>query len=270
MKEDFKDLQVEENLEKIFIEVLSTIQNPVVHDRLLDLVRSEVKGALITQFSLAQDRVQEQVKNHRRKLDNDLLKAKCSKGPIIHNFTEYEIPEKLSKFMEDGLNNVPEVTIDKKQLNMEVDEEIKLSCRNLFCSVVGYYPRNISMKCSMDAYIQSLIIQAPSDAKLIHSLVAMRENYQASIPIIGAMQNIGRVDMKKIIKLIPDNSILSPSDKNLGACLLPPLWYQKEYATQIQKGGYELQNIDENQCIRLLLKKSLIFGKISQKSRVKC
>ena len=90
---------------------------------------------------------------------------------------------------------------------------------------------------------------------MINSLVSMRENYHASIPLIEAMPNIGKVDMREIKKLIPANSILFPSDKNLGASLLPPSWYQKAYEAQIQKGGYELQIIDENQCIRLLLDK---------------
>ena len=238
----------------IFLEVLSVLDQGD-HDRLLGLIRDEVKGVLMTQFNSALYKVQEQVKIFRKRLDIKLLKVKCSQGSKIHNFTEYEIPEKMSKFMEDGLNNVPEVSIDKKELKNEVDEELKLSCKNLFYSVVGYYPRYISIKSSMDTFIRSLISQAPNDARLINSLVSMRENYHASIPLLEAMPNIGKVDMREIKKLIPANSILSPSDKNLGASLLPPSWYQKEYEAQIQKGGYELQIIDENQCIRLLLDK---------------
>jgi len=45
------------------------------------------------------------------------------------------------------------VSIDKKELKIEVDEELKLSRKNLFYSVVGYYPRYISIKNSMDKYI---------------------------------------------------------------------------------------------------------------------
>jgi len=42
-----------------------------------------------------------------------------------------------------------------------------------------------------------LIKQAPNDARLIYSLVSMRENYHASIPVIKAMQNIGKFDMRE-------------------------------------------------------------------------
>ena len=55
--------------------------------------------------------------------------------------------------------------------------------------------------------------------------------------------------------MIPGKSILTPSDKNLGVCLVPPSWYEAQYREQILKGGYELQDMDEKGCLAMLLQK---------------
>ena len=145
------------------------------------------------------------------------------------------------------------MTIDRERISADIDSEIKMACKNMFRSLIGCYPQSLSMKCSMDWYIKGLIAKAPNNEKLVSSLILMRENYISSLPVIKNLPNIGKTDMKKMVDLIPTNAILSPSDKNLGACLLPPSWYEKEYESQIEKGGYELQDMDENQCISLLL-----------------
>ena len=232
---------------------MSFIKNQDVRGSLLRVLMEEVKGEILGQFDETLKHAQEQVKIARRAADNKLAKDKCQNGPIIHNFTEYSIPKELSKFMEDGLNNVPEVSVDKEKVSGEVDKEIKLACRNLFTALEGYTPYAISFKGSMDAFIKELIAMAPTNVELVDSLVAMREKYVVMLTTeVGEKQRVGNCSMKKIMNLIPKNTILSPSDKNLGSCLLPPLWYKKEYKSQIQKGGHELQDMSESHCVRLL------------------
>ena len=249
MRADFEILQVDDNLDKIITEVSLLIKQQDI----LELLMGEVKHSLLKAFESTLFRVQEEMRKARRVADNELVKVKCQTGPVIHNFTDYEVPEELSKFMEDGLGNVPELTVERGKIMAEIDTEIKLACLNLFRTLVGCYPESLSVKCSIDSYIKGLIARAPNNDRLLTNLIAMRENYISSLPKIKKLPHLGKSDMQKIIELIPVNTVLSPSDKNLGACLLPPSWYQKEYASQIQKGGYELQEITENQCITLLL-----------------
>ena len=88
----------------------------------------------------------------------------------------------------------------------------------------------------MDTFIKDLIAMAPNNKKLVRSLVSMRENYVSSLPF--GFRIVKKCSMRKILNLIPEDSIFSPSDKNLGACLLPPAWYEKEYASQIRNSGF--------------------------------
>ena len=80
----------------------------------------------------------------------------------------------------------------------------------MFVSVVGCHPNYIFMNCSLDSYIMSLITMANNNEKLISSLVAMRENYITSLPVIKRLPRVGDCDKHKILKLVPENSILSP------------------------------------------------------------
>ena len=185
-----------------------------------------------------------------------MCKEKCDNGSIIHNFTQYDVPVELSKFLEDGLGNVPEITRDVEEVTGEVEKEIKIACKNLFLTIVGSYPRFISFNVSVDAFIQNLIILAPNVEKLEFSLISIRENYLTRLPFfIENLKKAGKKEnckIEQIIALIPRNCILSPSDKNLGVCMLPPLWYDKEYKAQVLKGGYEIQDISEAQSLSIM------------------
>jgi len=46
--------------------------------------------------------------------------------------------------MEDGLGNVPEISVERKKIMADIDTEIKLACKNLFRSLVGCYPESFS------------------------------------------------------------------------------------------------------------------------------
>ena len=228
LKKDFNILQVEENIDRIIVDNSSCIQNQSCSTMVMDLLMGIVKTSILEKFDQTLQNVQNAVKKARRVADNELAKEKCKAGPVIHNFTGYEIPDELSKFMESGLGNVPEVTVEKNKVVSEIETEVKEACKNLFISLVGSYPKSISMKCTLDSFIKSLIVKAPNNQELLNSLILMRDNYNSRLPAILNTPYIGTCDLRKIKKLIPDNIILSPSDKNLGACLLPPAWFEKQ------------------------------------------
>ena len=73
-----------------------------------------------------------------------------------------------------------------------------------------------------------------------------------SLPIYLELHKNTGINIQTVSNLIPDDCIISQSDKNLGVSILPPSWYEKEYNSQIIKGGQEKMNISEFQCIKIL------------------
>ena len=206
--------------------------------------------------------LQSKCKKNQRLENNKLCSDKCSDGSVVHNFTGYEVPRELTEFLRNGLNNVPEVVLEKKVVISEIEREVKLACRNLFTALIGATPWQVSLKDSVDNFIKNLIILAPNNEKLIKSLISLREAYHARLPeYINCLKDKGDDLIQHMQGLVPDSCILSPSDKNLGVCMLPASWYQKEYETQVVKGGYELQNETEQQCIGNLVRSISDFGK---------
>ena len=67
------------------------------------------------------------------------------------------------------------------------------------------------------------------------------------------------LNVKHLISLIPNRSIITNSDKNVGVSILPTEWYEKEYQSQILKGGHELVNLTEDECLAQLANKIRVF-----------
>ena len=83
----------------------------------------------------------------------------------------------------------------------------------------------------------------------------MREAYHSRIPdYLSTLRNRTDDQVRYIQNLVPDKCILSQPDKNLGVFLLPVDWYRKEYLGYVEKGGNELQNMTEEQCIGKLVR----------------
>ena len=49
--------------------------------------------------------------------------------------------------------------------------------------------------------------------------------------------------------MIPEGTILSTSDKNLGPVLLPIDWYVQQYEVQADIGNHVLTNMSADQCL---------------------
>ena len=249
LEEEFKVLQFSERIDEI---VISSCRGISDYIRLVEPVRDDLLGLFTDTIFI----VQKSARTEQRKKDNRLCLEKCQSGPATYNFTSVSLPVELQKFLEHGLNNVPDTAIDEDIVATEVDKDIRTSCRNLFRTATGYYPRNGSIKESLDSFLKNLMIMAPGNSELVSSLVCMRENFIAKRALLqNHRTDSSGQSIRFIQNLIPIGCILSPSDKNLGISLLPPRWYEKEYAAQEIKGGYELQQISETQCVNLLLNK---------------
>ena len=253
LSEDFALLQIEDQIDGIFAEKITSFKK---QRRCLLQLLEPVKADLVDFFSKSVSKFQQKVKKKQRLRDNKMCQGKCKSGPTIHNFTDKEIPDELNSFLENGLGNVPEVDFEKEVIRTEIENEVKLASKNLFISLTGSYPSGISFKDSVDSFLKKLMILAPNNEKLTSSLISLRENYISYLPrFLKSVKKSGKCNIKRIQKLIPKDCILSPSDKGLGASLLPVKWYEKEYKAQILKGGYEVQKFSEEKCLAMLLRK---------------
>ena len=217
LRDDFHILQASDRLEEIIVRAVG--DQP--HEKLSYKLKL-VKSALQTSFSESLQKIQQVQMQRRRDLDNKLCAEKCKMGPVIYNFTSSEIPLELNEFLQDGLNNVPELDIDPCTVIAEVERDIKNACQSFFISEAGYYPRTFSIKDTLDTTIKNLIILEPCSNKISTSLISMRENYVAvKAQFMLKSRFNSNLSMLRIKNLIPSGLILSPSDK-------------KEYKSQVE------------------------------------
>ena len=147
LEEEFKVLQFSERIDEIVISSCKGISDYI---RLVEPVRDDLLGLFTDTIFI----VQKSARTEQRKKDNRLCLEKCKSGPATYNFTSVSLPDELQKFLEHGLNNVPDTAIDEDIVATEVDKDIRTSCRNLFRTATGYYPRNGSKKESLDSFLE--------------------------------------------------------------------------------------------------------------------
>ena len=150
IKKDFDVLQMDERIDDLIKESIvgyernSGISEPI----------KAVKDDLISLFTEASFSVQGCVRRNRRNLDNGLCFEKCQTGPAIYNFTTFPIPDELRVFLEQGLNNVPDIAIKGDVVASEIMKDVRLACRNVYRAVIGQFPRRISEEKSLDTFLK--------------------------------------------------------------------------------------------------------------------
>ena len=158
-----------------------------------------------------------------------------------------------------GLNNVPKLDTSHEKLHNELEKEAILICKNAFFSYFGYYP-TISTEASLNQSIIQILSHCKSNTELVAKLSKFRDDFVNSLPLFLKTIRKSGINLKKILNSIPEDCIISPSDKNLGVS--PPVWFEKEYNSQIIKGGHEKVELSEFQCLRLLESKIRDFRSI--------
>ena len=222
---DYQILQFKENLEAIFTKSKGFCRSELATS-LLDVVFDEV----LIGFSNLINEVQNRVMKEKKSATNKMCSEKIKHGAVLHNFTEKIIPDLLMSHLALGLNNVPHLNIEEEKLISDIEEEAIDACKNAFVSLLGYYPI-CNTGSNLNQIINNLISQAPSNSKLVNSLVIFREHYVDGLhKYLENVESTGD-NINDIIKLIPRDCIISQSDKNVGISILPPAWYAKEYKT---------------------------------------
>ena len=228
-----------------------------------------IKDDLIKCINRSMSKIQQVVLKERKKKDNALKRSKCSAASLVHNFTEVLIPEQLSKILETGLSSVPYIFFSEKQMSSELENEAIVACKNLFYTEHGYYP-TVSSKTTLGEVVLEIISQSQTNTKLVSRLIDFKDQFAENIPFfLAAMNKLHGSNVKDIVAMIPHDCIISPSDKNVGTSILPPSWYSRQYHEQIDKGGHELQTMNEAQCVSLLLRKIKDFKNNCSSSELK-
>ena len=187
----------------------------------------------------------------RRKKNNKLCAEKNSTGPMVMNFTGLEIPIELIEHLKTGLKNVPYLSVNKDTLYNELTEEAILCCKERFRLQYNRYPF-VSSKSTFDEKILSIISQCVTNTEIVRNLSDFRNCFVESLPAYLSSLPKGGLDIGSLLSLMPEGSVITTSDKNVGISILPYEWYIKEYETQMEKGGHENVNISEDECSRHL------------------
>ena len=255
LQTQFKILQYEEQVKSIFINCCSKfphfVKKPLVFD-LLCVAEDEVLGWFLLRIKT----IYEKTLIARRRKNNIMCSQKCSVGPQVFNFTDTPISEELCSLFEKGLNNVPLLGTSAENLLKEFENEVLEACKNLFYSFNGYYPCQ-SSSVTLNHSILTIISQSGTNNELVNKLVSLRENFVNNVEMF--LSRVRSNDPDYFLNLVPSNVIISPSDKQVGISILPFEWYQKEYRNQVIKGGYELVEMSEAECLAVLTKKIASF-----------
>ena len=104
-----------------------------------------------------------------------------------------------------------------------------------------------------------IISKCSANSKLVGLICDFRQDFVDNLPFFLSSEVKSGLDVKKVISLIPSRTIITNSDKNVGVSILPAEWYDKEYQSQILKGGHELINLSEKECLAQLSNKIRVF-----------
>ena len=265
---DFESLQYIENVKKIFNDCRKLNARKVKSVSSVSELLKVAEEEAFSWFSDKIKKVQNDALRNRRQKKKKMCNQKCSSGPQIYNFTITDLPLDLMLLLGNGLKNVPILNTPQDEILDSLEQEAILASRNLFFTYYGHYPRR-SPRISFSHSILDIISQSNTNTALVDQLVSLRNNFIENVPFYLSSIPSSSVKAKDLMKLVPDDCIISPSDKQVGISVLPYSWYEKEYKSQIVKGGHELVDMTEMQCLNLLKDKILKFRENCTKNQRK-
>ena len=105
----------------------------------------------------------------------------------------------------------------------------------------------------MGKFIKQVLVfspASPSENEFFHKLKENLENVVQNLNF----ENVDgdELDNLKVFDNLPNDTIVTTADKNIGIAVLPIQWFIDEYHRQQTKGGFENVNLDEKECIEKL------------------
>ena len=197
--------------------------------------------------------LQEETLREKKHLENLECNKKCSEGPKIFNFTEHQLDKEISKQLRNGLGYVPHSKETRAAIKIRIENEIKDAAIRYFKQINGFNPPIEINKLTMGQFVKQLLILSPASHNENDFFYGLAENFESAIKSLNINGEAEiELDDLGVFDKLPNNTIISNADKNIGIALLPVQWYVEEYYRQQEKGGFENIDMSEKQCVNNL------------------
>ena len=223
--------------------------HPEVENYMADLMQE-----IIDSFEAFIGKLQEQA-IYQMRSENKKLCDKVSKDASqILNLTKVEVPSELDKIFQTGPNMVPMEALQFTEIQKHIENDVISAAVKFAWDENKVYPL-FNRSSGLKSILEQLSSQAPSNSKQVEFFATMFEGYKVQInKLQRELSTVHFIDSPEVTNIVPEGTILTLSDKNLGPVLLPIDWYIKEYDVQSVKGSHVVTGLSADQCIHLLKK----------------
>ena len=222
---------------------------PEVENYMNDLLEE-----IIVSFEAFITKLQEQAINQMRAENKKLCNKVCSDASQILNLTETDIPMELNSIFKTGQNMVPMEALKSTEIQKHIENDVISAAIKFSWDENKVYPL-FNRSSGLKLILEQLSSQAPSNSKQVEFFATLYEEYKVQITKLHSqLSTVHFVDSQEVIKIVPEGTILTISDKNLGPVLLPIDWYIQQYDVQAVKGNHVVTKLSADQCINLLKK----------------
>ena len=199
-------------------------------------------------------KIQEQTTKQMRAENKQLSSKACRDDSQILNLSGVEIPPKLALVCKNGPNMVPNEALNISVLKEHIEKDLISAAIKFSWDENMVYPL-VNQSSSFRLTLEQLASQAPANSRQIMFYETLYEEYKDQIVALeNQLSGSHFIDSPAVQNIVPNGTILSTSDKNLGPVLLPIEWYIQEYKVQSLKGNHIATNMSADQCINLLKK----------------
>jgi hypothetical protein len=131
-----------------------------------------------------------------------------------------------------------------------IETEIKEAAIRYFKRINGFRPPYVISNLPMGQFITNILIFSTASHDENEFFYGLTENFNAAIKSLNIEINDNyKIDDLSVFNNLPEDTIISNADKNIGIALLPIKWFIEEYQRQQIKGGFETIEITEKQCL---------------------
>ena len=187
-----------------------------------------------------------------RAMNKELCSNACKDRSKILNLTDSNISPELELAFVNGPNMVPNEALRVSEVQRYIETDLIQAAVRYSWIENNIYPL-FNKSGSLKSVLEQLSSQAPANSKQVKFYTTLYETY---LKLYREMKDqlltehiIGRPGVQN---LLPEGTILSTSDKNLGPVLLPIDWYIEQYKVQSDIGNHVLTNLSTGQCLQLL------------------
>ena len=212
----------------------------------------ELREEIFEHFEMFIYELQAYATRKMRAENKQLIQKACSDASQIRNLTEVSIPAELDLLLKNGPNMVPIEARNVSEIKKLMESDIISAAVKFSWDENKVYPL-FTQSAGLKIILEQLATQAPSNSKQVEFYATLYEEYKVQYNKLESQLAAAHfIDSKNAQNIVPEGTILTTSDKNLGPVLLPIEWYIEQYKTQSVKGNHVVTKMSADQCINLL------------------